>query len=87
MKLILIENWRQAHKFWSIMCNALGATLMGLFSIWPDSALYLWNAMPDEVKTRVPESFASSIAAFIFVMSIVSRLIKQKSVHPNANVE
>ena len=77
-KLELVENWRNFTKFWSVRFSMIGAALMGLFTVWPDSALYLWAAMPDEVRAMIPQSFVSMIALFVFALSSLSRIVKQK---------
>lgn len=78
MKIRLIDDWKKAHRFWSVIFSAIGTALMGLFTIWPESALYLWGAMPMEVRTLLPQNIATFIAMVIFIMSILSRLIKQQ---------
>lgn len=77
-KLELVDDWKKAHRFWSVIFSALGTALMGLFTVWPESALYLWQMMPYEVKQIMPSNIATAIAMVIFIMSIASRLIKQK---------
>jgi hypothetical protein len=77
-KLRLIPDWKKCHRFWSVRISALGAAIMGLFTIWPDSALQLWAAMPDEVRTLIPHRIVSGLAAFVFVMTTASRIVKQR---------
>lgn len=78
MKIELIDDWKKAYKFWSVIFSALGTAVMGFFTIWPDSALYLWQMMPSEIKQILPSNLATLIAMFIFLMSMASRLVKQK---------
>lgn len=77
-KVELIEDWKKAYRLWSVWFGLIGTAVMGVFTAWPESALYLWGAMPAEVRAMIPERFVSGIALFIFVMSTVSRIIKQK---------
>lgn len=77
-KVELIEDWRTAHKLWSVRLSAIGAAVMGVFTVWPESALYLWSAMPSEVRAFIPERFVSGIALFVFTMSALSRIVKQR---------
>lgn len=74
----LIEDWRQSWRLWSVRLSVVGAAIMGVFTAWPDSALYLWGAMPEEVRALIPQRFVSAIALFVFVMSTASRIIKQR---------
>ncbi len=74
----LIPEWRKAYKMWSVRLSALGAVLMGVVLAWPDSLLYLWSMMPAEVYAYLPERIVQGLAMFIFTMSVISRLVKQK---------
>lgn len=77
----LIEEWKKAHKLWSVRLSAIGAAVMGVFTFWPDSALYLWSAMPSEVREMIPERFVSAIALFVFAASAISRIVKQRPIN------
>jgi len=74
----LIPEWREAYKLWSVRLSTLGALLMGFLLAWPDSLLYLWSMMPPEVYAYLPERIVQGLAMFIFVMSVISRLVKQR---------
>lgn len=80
-KVELIEDWKKATRLWSVRFGLIGTAVMGIFTAWPESALYLWGAMPGEVRALIPERFVSAIALFVFVMSTVSRIIKQRPKH------
>lgn len=75
----LIPEWRKALKFWSVRLSALGAILMSIVLAWPDSLLYLWSMMPAEVYAYLPERVSQVLALFIFVMTAISRIVKQRS--------
>ena len=76
-----IDDIHQFHKFWSLQLSAVGAIIMSIFMIWPDSALYLWAFMPNEVRALIPSNIASFIAVILFGMSALSRIIKQKKLN------
>ncbi len=78
MKLKLIEGWKKAFKMWSVLISSFGALVMGVFTIWPDSAFIVWQSMPDEAKAAIPQNLVSIIALFLFVMTAFARIIKQK---------
>lgn len=77
-RLKLIAEWRMFARFWSVRFSALGAALMGFFTMWPESSLYLWQMMPAEIRQFIPERVATGLAMFIFAVSMVSRVIKQE---------
>jgi len=79
MKLKLVEGWQKAFKMWSVLVSSLGALIMGVFTIWPESAFIVWQSMPEEAKAAIPQNMVSAIALFLFVMSAIARLLKQKN--------
>ncbi len=79
-RIKLIEEWKLARKFWSIRLGAIGTAVTSLFILWPDSALYFWGAMPEEVKAWIPPQYVPLIGVFIFAMSMFARLVKQQKV-------
>lgn len=85
-RLELIAEWRSMAKFWSVRFSAIGAAMMAFFTMWPESALYLWQMMPAEIRQYIPERIATGLAMFIFFISMVSRIIKQEK-KPNAKDE
>ncbi|PWR24590.1 hypothetical protein [Zavarzinia aquatilis] len=79
---MLIDNWRRTWwRLWSVRLAAAGTALTSLLTLWPDSALYLWQMMPDEVRGLVPERAMTMLGVVIFAASIVARLVKQKALH------
>lgn len=81
----LIDDFELWRKFWSVRLTAFGAILMAIFTAWPDSVLFLWAAMPEEVKELIPRQFATGLACFIFIMSSVARVIKQQKLEALKN--
>lgn len=73
-----IEQWRQWHKLWSVRLSAFGSILMTALTVWPDRVFQIWLMMPPEVRRLMPEQMITSIAAIIFLLTAVSRVIKQK---------
>lgn len=80
----LIDDWKDCYRWWSVWASSVGAVLMAIFSIWPDSILLLWNMMPDQVRALLPNQLATVLAVFIFAMTVVSRLLKQPEKRKNA---
>ena len=83
----LIDGWKKSTKLWSMRFSLVGTALMSLFVAWPDSALYLWAAMPEEVRSMIPDRFVSVIALFIFGMSSISRIVKQRPIDAHQDPE
>ncbi len=71
------EDIKKWYRFWSLRFAALGALLMGALAAWPDLIFTLWSAMPEEAKFFLPQRLLPIISLFFFVMSALSRLVKQ----------
>lgn len=75
----LIFNWKQFWKFWSVQLGILGSAIAGVFISFPDVALSTWEAMPDEIKLLIPQQYMPLIGVAVFVLSLLSRLVKQNN--------
>lgn len=78
----LIDNIRQAHKFASVQLGLAGVATSGFLIASPDAALALWNAIPDSLKALIPPQYVPLVGVLVSLLSVVSRLIKQKNVNP-----
>lgn len=74
----LIDDWKKSWKLWSVRLSALGASAMGLFLYFPEWTLYLFNAMPREVRDLLPDNLALFLAMIVFVGTAISRIVKQE---------
>ena len=74
----LIDNWKQFGKMWSVRLSALGASIMGMFLYFPEWTLYLFNAMPKEVRDLLPDNLALFLAMIVFIGTAISRIVKQE---------
>lgn len=80
-KFKLIDNWRESWKMWSVRLSSIGAAIMGMFFYFPDWSLYLFNAMPREIRDMLPDNFALFLAFVVFVGTALSRIVKQDKLH------
>jgi hypothetical protein len=82
-KFSLIDDWKTAYKLWSVRLSAVGAMLLSAVALFPADALWLWNMMPGEVRSLLPENFAIIAGAIVFALSIAARLVKQNEYRYN----
>lgn len=66
-------------KLWSIRLGALGTVITSWLVAFPDQALNMWAMMPYEVRQYIPAQYMPMIGIFMFVLSMLSRFIKQKN--------
>ena len=81
LKRLLVDDVKKTRKTWSARLSAVGAAIMGLLTLWPDSLLAMWSLLPVEVHAIMPQQLVAGIAAFIFIGTFVSRFVKQVRLH------
>ena len=79
-KLELIDDIKDAYRFWSVRILAFGTVVLSWLTLFPADALWLWAYMPAEVRAYIPENITNFIAIAIFVISIIARIVKQDNV-------
>lgn len=82
-----ITYWREWWKLWSLRLGALGSALSAWLIASPEAALYVWNLMPNDLKSALPAQYVPLIGVFVFVMSMFARLVKQDKVNKNGPTE
>jgi hypothetical protein len=66
MKLKLIENWRNAWKWFSIHAMVCAAAIQGA-----------WLQVSDDMKAHIPSYLISGLTIALLILGIVGRVIKQ----------
>ncbi|MBY6255731.1 MULTISPECIES: hypothetical protein [Enterobacteriaceae] len=64
--MMVIENWKQSWKLFSVQALAVAGTIP-----------VIWSQLPDDVKAMIPASWMGAITAVVAVCGIVGRLVKQ----------
>ena len=86
MQVRLIKQWRSFWRMWSLRFTALGTVLLGLITTSPDIIIAAWNALPAELKQYIPQQYLMYVTIGLFILGMVSRVIKQEKLH-NPEVE
>jgi hypothetical protein len=66
----LVDDWRQAGRWWSVRLNALGALLLPLLTMVP--------SMPAEVQEALPPALRAVLVALWCLAAIAVRVWAQK---------
>ena len=74
---MLVRNWRKCHRFWSVRLAILGSIITSTLITIPEAALYVWNTFPQDLKDMIPQEYTPLIGVFIFVLSVIGRVVKQ----------
>ena len=73
----LIDDWRNASKFWTVRIAAIWLAIITLVSVAPDTTYQLWVALPDSVKAYLPDSLVRFLNGVVPALIIAARLFKQ----------
>jgi hypothetical protein len=85
--MTLIAEWRKFYKFWSIQLGVIGTAITGYLIASPEAALFAWGLMPADLKEAIPPQFTPLIGVFVFVASMLARLVKQKKLHAKTDFD
>lgn len=78
MKWTLVEDAKVWWRLWSLRLGALGTAVTTVLIASPDAALFAWNLLPLDLRASIPPMYVPLIGVFIFAMSMIARLIKQR---------
>jgi len=66
MKLKLIEDWRNAWRWFSVNAMLLAAAIQGA-----------WLQVPDDMKATLPPHVVSYSTIVLLVLGVLGRILKQ----------
>lgn len=70
----LIENWKEAWKFWSVRFDAIKAAMIAFALASPDVIVQLMALMPHWMQ----DAFPPLVVIGLFGASFLLRILKQK---------
>ena len=86
----LVPEARAWWTLWSTRFNLLGLAILGWIQIDPVSLLAVWNMMPVALTRHVPPTVLLTIGTLLFVLSAISRFVRQPKVQakvrPNVDI-
>ncbi|PTW45065.1 hypothetical protein C8J25_108157 [Sphingomonas faeni] len=74
----LIPNWRHAWRLASVRVAAIGAVATTAAAAAPDTALQVWQSLPDAVRDVVPSPVSRWVTPVLFVATLVARILKKR---------
>jgi hypothetical protein len=63
----LIDEWKKAHRYWSVQIAAVAAALMGA-----------WEILPSDLRASMPH--VQKVAAAMFIIVAASRYFAQPKI-------
>lgn len=74
----LVENWRQAWRWWSVRLSALGTLLSAAALAFPDALIAVWHIIPAARLARLPAGFVAIAPLLLFAGVLAARIIQQR---------
>lgn len=74
----LIPNWRHAWRLASVRVAAIGAIATATAAAAPDTALQIWQALPEPVRAIVPSPINEWLTPSLFLATLVARILKKR---------
>lgn len=75
----LVPNWRKLHKAWSVRLGVVATALTSALIAFPELAMQVWQWLPGEFKTFLPEQYMPLVGVVLFVLSLLAKFIEQQS--------
>lgn len=76
----LIPEWRESWKFTSLWLQGFATLFLSYIALVPDAALYVWNALPAEVKDTFDPKYVALIGTVLGFLAMLARVIRQGSI-------
>lgn len=81
----LVDEWRNAWRWWSVQLNVLGSALLSALLAFPDIAQQIWLGLPDEMKALLPHNVAFYVPLLLLFGGNLARIFKQGEKRDGAN--
>mgnify|MGYP005848911033 CR=1 FL=1 len=75
----LVPDARRVWLYWSTWLEAAGLAILGFVQLEAVGVLSVWNMMPAQVRSILPNHIAEPIAMVLFVAAIVAKFIRQRN--------
>lgn len=76
----LIPEFRQSWKFISLWLQGAATLFFSYLALVPDAALYVWNMLPNEVKSSMDPKYVALIGTALGILAMAARVVHQKSI-------
>lgn len=75
---VIVSNWREVLRHWSLWLGSSGAALVGWFVTAPESAIAAWAMLPADLKAHLPPQLVGLFGLGLFVLALVAKFINQR---------
>lgn len=76
-----VSHARLLFKAWSVWLASLGSILSAWAQSFPSAAVDAWSALPEDVKSLLPQNYLGLIGAFMVAMGVIAQFVRQKKLN------
>lgn len=76
---MLVDDWKDWWRWWSLRLTAAGTTVTGYLIANPDAAINAWNQLPDSIKESITPEYMPFVGIAIVVSGMFARLLAQNN--------
>lgn len=82
----LIDDWKSSYQLLTVKLGAILSAFFTLLILFSEQLLVVWNAIPQQYKDMIPETWGIWIGGIVSVAMMLARLKKQPELHPDEQV-
>lgn len=82
----LIDDWKSSYKLLTVKLGAILSAFFTLLILFSEQLLVIWNAIPQQYKDMIPETWGIWIGGIVSVAMMLARLKKQPELHLDEQV-
>ena len=77
-KQLIVSNWREVLRHWSLWLGGLGSGFVGWFITAPESAIAAWAMLPADLKAHLPPQMVGYFGFALFLMALLAKFVNQQ---------
>ncbi len=77
--LEFVSHAKLLFRTWSVWLGSMGSALSAWAQSFPDAAMNGWQALPEDIKSYLPQNYLGFIGAFMVAMAVIAQFVRQKN--------
>ncbi|UCB31967.1 hypothetical protein J9874_02520 [Duffyella gerundensis] len=77
--LEFVSHAKLLFRTWSVWLGSLGSALSAWAQSFPDAAMNGWQALPEDIKSYLPQNYLGFVGAFMVAMAVIAQFVRQKN--------
>ncbi len=77
--LEFVSHAKLLFRTWSVWLGSMGSALSAWAQSFPDAAMNGWQALPEDIKSYLPQNYLGFVGAFMVAMAVIAQFVRQKN--------